>query len=468
MNMDKDTLVSDAYNLIPAQWKKLSPTDALDALDRAGTGLQFALTADNFSSQLTEYKAQRESWKKELLQKLLNEQNQKISQLSNEQKQAYEKALQAVHDQVTDVIKNGGAENISGLSKSEYFLLASLHSRYVEQRSQVGGDDFTMDLSSTADNAYSPNDRLTLSTLVRKLALQKIDISNESHIESSKETLGFSAALTELQQMNKGPIQRYQQEGRTNLAADRIQKLRNAEETQDVAFVAAELTREKYLHYRFADYPVDGGYEEVLAYAQLSNDPQIGVKIDDDWVFRGKFRNAQVGERNETRASLNVRVDASLIDALDELIKNGLQANYKIGLPDTGAAADKRHDSVTIYFLEQPTSEQLLQIEAATKGKVRGDSLLGRKLADGFYISEIGSIQKEHIAKFIADLTQMDPQLAKGIAEVSSRTVTLASGRAGRDWAVSEARYYAIKDVLELFGYSIGYDSAQGFSLKKK
>ena len=177
-------------------------------------------------------------------------------------------------------------------------------------------------------------------------------------------------------------------------------------------------------------------------------------------MYRGIF--PKNGEETVTRGSFNVTVTPELINSLDDMIASGkIKANYKFGQPGTTASPTERHDSISIYFLEKPTSEALQELTAIIKPYVRGDNLLGKKIDDGFFMSEVGSIETDHIESFVDALKSKDPALARAVKEYTSPRADR-----GTSLQMSEAQYYAIKDVARAFGYEISYDKDAGFEIK--
>ena len=179
-----------------------------------------------------------------------------------------------------------------------------------------------------------------------------------------------------------------------------------------------------------------------------------------EWMYRGIF--PKNGEETVTRGSFNVKVTPELIDSLDDMIASGkIKANYKFGEPDTPASPTERHDSITIYFLEQPSDEALQELASTIKPYVRGDNLLGKKVANGFFMSEVGSIETEHIKSFVEELKSKDVAFAEAVEGYTSPP----PGR-GDSLNMSEAQFYAVKDVARAFGYNISYDRDTGFEIK--
>ncbi|KKQ27384.1 MAG: hypothetical protein US42_C0010G0031 [Candidatus Magasanikbacteria bacterium GW2011_GWC2_37_14] len=227
--------------------------------------------------------------------------------------------------------------------------------------------------------------------------------------------------------------------------------------------IASLLITEIYSEKRIAEYPLSPNYKETWEYAL--NNTNIKNRIEKDWLYRGNFKNGE--SSTETRGSLNIIVNEESIKELDALIQNGvIDANYKFGRPDTQAAAEARHDAITIYFLKKPTVEALSALSALAKKYFRGDNLLGKKVSSGFFMSEIGSIQDLHAKNLAEQLKNIDPEIGRAVDNY------LVSNRGQEDkkerYAMSEAQFYATKEMLELFGIEISYDQNTGFKISKK
>ncbi len=219
------------------------------------------------------------------------------------------------------------------------------------------------------------------------------------------------------------------------------------------------LFQASYNKYRVAEYPNDPEEEQI--WDKYLQSTKVGVNNKNkEWMYRGKFPKS--GEETITRGSFNVKVTPELIDALDEMIASGkIKANYKFGQPGTTASPNERHDSISIYFLEQPSDEILKELSSTIKPYVRGDNLLGKKIDEGFFMSEIGSIESEDIDNFIVNLKQKDPALSEAV-----RIYTSPQTGRGHSQKMSEAQFYAIKDVLKAFGCEISYNKQKGFEIQ--
>ncbi len=222
--------------------------------------------------------------------------------------------------------------------------------------------------------------------------------------------------------------------------------------------LASGLFQDVYNRYRIAEYPTDPVEEQTWEDALKSTKVGINNKKS-EWMYRGVF--PKNGEETTTRGSFNVNVTPELIDSLDDMIASGkIKANYKFGQPGTTASPTERHDSISIYFLEQPSDEALQELATTIKPYVRGDNLLGKKIEDGFFMSEVGSVETEHIESFIEELKSKDPAFAEAVKGYTSPQ----PGR-GNSLKMSEAQFYAVKDVARAFGYGISYDKDKGFQI---
>lgn len=220
------------------------------------------------------------------------------------------------------------------------------------------------------------------------------------------------------------------------------------------AALAKALIGDTYRKLRTADYGINP--EEQQTWDSVRQSSLVSVKEQNDWMYRGVF--PQNGQETVTRGSLNVQVTPALVQALDAYIASGkVKANYKFGTPQTSASPQERHDAISIYFLEQPSEDVLKDLADITKPFVRGNNLLGTKVSEGFYMSDVGSVKDEHIGVLVDSLDSIDSSFAKAVKNETT-------GRDGRI-AMSEANFYAIKKVAEIFGYEIGYDVEEGFSV---
>ena len=236
-----------------------------------------------------------------------------------------------------------------------------------------------------------------------------------------------------------------------------MQDVNNPENRKRLAY---GLSIDIYNRYRLANYPADENEEETWEAALTSTRVPID-KRNADWQYRGIFPKGN--ESTITRGSLNVHVTPKLIEGLDNLITSGkVRMNYKFGMPGSKASPTARHDSISIYFLEEPTEETLKAISDVAAPFVRGNSLLGKKVSDGFYMSEIGNIDSDHVEKLIEDTKKIDPAFAEAIREY-----TTPRPDQGTTLKLSEAQYYAVKDVANALGNNLSYNTDSGFEVSK-
>lgn len=248
-------------------------------------------------------------------------------------------------------------------------------------------------------------------------------------------------------------------EGRKQAVIDLYKNLfDNIDDPDSRKKLAAGLFQDVYNRYRIAEYPTDPVEEQTWDDALKSTKVGINNKKS-EWMYRGVFPKS--GEETTTRGSFNVNVTPELIDSLDDMIASGkIKANYKFGQPGTTSSPTERHDSISIYFLEQPSDEALQELAATIKPYVRGDNLLGKKIEDGFFMSEVGSIETTHIEKFVEDLKSKDSAFAEAV-----KGYTSPKPGSGNSLKMSEAQFYAVKDVARAFGYAISYDKDKGFQI---
>ncbi len=255
---------------------------------------------------------------------------------------------------------------------------------------------------------------------------------------------------------------KYVSEGRIQAVKELYKNLyENVDNPDSRKKLASGLFQDIYNKYRIAEYPNDPDEEDT--WENALKDTKVGINNKkSEWMYRGIF--PKHGEETITRGSFNVNVTPELINSLDDMIASGkIKANYKFGQPGTTASPTERHDSISIYFLEQPSDNALQELSKTIRPYVRGDNLLGKKVEDGFFISEVGSIETEHIKSFIESLGAKDPAFAEAVKEY---TYTSSRSETGFSLKMSEAQFYAVKDVARAFGYNISYDKDAGFEIK--
>jgi hypothetical protein len=289
------------------------------------------------------------------------------------------------------------------------------------------------------------------------------DIRKQKQIDAAKlaearEELNKVPGEHALTSFNSVPdIVEYISKGRNQVVQDLYHNLlSNIDDHRSRKALASGLFQDVYNKYRVAEYPTDQQEEQTWEAALKSKDVPVNNKKT-EWMYRGIF--PKTGEGTVARGSLNVRVTPELIRTLDGLIVGGrIKANYKFGQPGTPASPNERHDSISIYFLERPDAAALEQLSLAIKPYVRGDNLLGRKISDGFYISEIGSIESDHVNTLVESFKEKDPAFAEAL-----KSYTSPRPGQGDSLQMSEAQFYAIKNVSQAFGYHLSYDKDTGF-----
>lgn len=210
------------------------------------------------------------------------------------------------------------------------------------------------------------------------------------------------------------------------------------------------LITDQYMSYRSADY-ADQEKEQKI-WDSAKEDLTVEHSIQNGWMYRGLVAG---GESAKERGSLNVTVTDGLIRDLDNLIsEGGIRMNYKFGEPGTQASPGSRHDSITMYFYDKLTTDQLEKISHISQKHGRGEKLLGKRINESFYMSEIGNIQSEHIDSFLDTLGNKD--FSDVIRKYCTKKNILK---------MSEAQFYAIKDVGEALGYDISYNNQSGFTV---
>lgn len=265
---------------------------------------------------------------------------------------------------------------------------------------------------------------------------------------------GNEASLNRLSELLAERVKR-----RPELAKSMIDLLEKMRQENDTKKISNTLVNELYQGKRKADYPPEPDYAD--AWDLATQDQGLPAKKENGWIYRGNFASKERGETTQTRGSLNIKVTPEAVRDLDDLIKKGvIKGNYKFGDPGTPAAGTDRHDSVTMYFLEKPDQNALNALSEVARKHYRGNDLLGQKVSEGFYMSEVGSISDQQAEGLLNQLEASDPELSKGIRQF----LTNKDGRV----AMSEAQFYAAKDTLDLYGLDLNYDATKGISITSK
>lgn len=287
-----------------------------------------------------------------------------------------------------------------------------------------------------------------------------LGIGSDAQVQGKQQELELVKNAEQAEHPLISGLIKYVSQGRAQVVIDLYKDLfTHVDDLESRKKLASGLFQDIYNKYRIAEYPIDPGEEQTWEQSLKNTKVEVNNKKG-EWMYRGIF--PKNGEETVTRGSFNVNVTPELIGYLDGMIASGeIKANYKFGQPGTTASPTERHDSISIYFLEQPTDEALQKLASTIRPYVRGDSLLGKKIGDGFFMSEVGSVDTEHIEEFIEKLKSKDPAFAEAVREYTRQRVDR-----GISLKMSEAQFYAIKDVARAFGYDISYGKDIGFEIK--
>lgn len=379
--------------------------------------------------------------------------------LSSEQKVQFTEAQKLAGARVIEHIQGRG--DIDTLSREEQFVLLKLQNAYKEFKKKRPNDSFAFELSQDIDKRIYTH-------LVQRVSFKVLegrqDIDDQEKANTIRHEFGIPAqeiikegnemALTRLQQLIEVRATKSRNPQAQRDLFDRIKQ------ENDKAKIAELLVSEIYQSKRQADYSVNPQY--VRAWEWATKDQSLDHKEENGWIYRGNFSTKE--KPTLTRGSMNITLDEHAIRALDALIHSGvIDANYKIGEPGTGADASDRHDAVTLYFLTEPTQEAMRALSDVAKKYYRADDLLGRKISEGFYMSEVGSVSDVHARDLIQQLQNRDQNLAKAVKAF------LTSNKTGKERiAMSEAQFYSAQEMLNLFGIDIHYDHDKGFEILGK
>jgi len=394
--------------------------------------------------------------------------------LRTEQKTEFPNAQKDAAQILTEHIQ--GKREIGGLSPQEFFVLSKLKTAYEEFKRENSDKPFAFDLSRDIDRSVYKNlaQKLTFKVLEGRqnvgdqekanairteLGIPPQEVKKEGSLlpeEESKSEVqegGNEAALTKLRQL----IEARAVKSRNPQALRELYT--KMEQENDKAKIAEILVSEINQRKRQADYPINPNYQK--AWEQATKDTAVNHKEESDWIYRGSFPTKE--KPTITRGSLNITLDENATKELDALIQSGvIDANYKFGEPGTGAEASERHDAVTLYFLTEPTPEAMRALSNVAKKYYRGDDLIGRKISEGFYMSEVGSVSDTHARDLIQQLQGTDQELAKAV-----KTFLTSNFKGKERVAMSEAQFYSTKEMLNLFGIDIKHDKDKGFEILK-
>ncbi len=469
-------------NLIPPQYRGL-PSEVVEEMWQNPVYVDAEKNkseVERRNAALEQLKAQEVS-REGTKQKLLTE---RYARLPKEQQTEFPKAQATAASLIAEHIK-GTKKLDDRLSPEESFVLAKVESTWKEAQKQNPERPLTVGFAQQLDQEIYNNlvhklsfdvmkasgevkDQEAANAVREQLGIPDKEVSTPdllTGVPQSETKNGSEVAQSETTEVaegeNKAALDKLQE-----LLEDRASKSKNPQIYRDLfnkvktendkSKIAQMLVDEINVRKRKADYQLTSGYNEAWNLANTDN--KVGHKAEKGWIYRGNLPTSE--KKTVGRGSLNVNVDSNVINKLDELIARGvLDANYKFGEPDTGADASERHDAITIYFLQEPSQEAITELSKISQDHLRGNDLIGRKVAEGFYISEIGSVSDKHAQELLQNLSTADTDLAKTMKSF----LTDQKGRV----AMSEAQFYSSKEMLNLFGYDMSYDKDKGFDLSK-
>ena len=370
-----------------------------------------------------------------------------------------------------------GQRDIDNLSPEESIVLGKLKTAYEDFKKENPDKPFIFDFSKDIDRKVYNNlaqrlafkvledrqnvgDQKKANAIRTELGIPPREVKKEGLLLPEEERNlevqrgGNETALSKLQQLIEARVLKSRNpQALRELFAKMVQE-------NDKGKIAEILVSEINQQKRQANYPINPNYQK--AWERATKDPSLNHKEESGWIYRGNFSTKE--KPTITRGSLNITLDENAIIELDSLIQGGvIDANYKFGESGTGAEASERHDAVTLYFLTEPTPEAIKALSDVAKKYYRGDDLIGRKISEGFYMSEVGSVSDTHARDLIQQLLAIDPELAKAMK------VFLTSNKTGKERvAMSEAQFYSAKEMLNLFGVDINYNKDKGFEILKK
>src|SRR3989344_9186193 len=388
--------------------------------------------------------------------------------LDEAQKRDFPNLQQAASLRVSEHIKGAKIEN---LSPEEWFVLAKAEDAWKAAQEKRPGAPFTIRFGREIDQKIYAN-------LIHKLAFEEVKTKKaEVEHQQLNKVIGDLGLQPQEKAKQTEQVLPQKKEQKENVSPENAQALsevrrlldrriakkphfKQAQNALYDGFVArgdkkeiAELLMEELYHEkRTASYPQNPKYQEAWEYANRTRN--IPAKAENGWLYRGTFPSKSEKSRTETRGSLNVIITPDVVREMDDLIERGvIKANYKFGDPDQGGSADERHDAITIYFFDKPTDDAMAALSDIAKRNFRGNTLLGKKVSEGFYISEVGSVSNTHAKGLVESVKKVDEKLGKAVeAYLTHRGRT----------AMSEAQFYAVKDALNAYGYDVSYDEEKG------
>jgi hypothetical protein len=331
---------------------------------------------------------------------------------------------------------------------------------------------------------FTEKDNAVYSNLLKKLALEKVreqaGVKDEEKLADLQKEMGIDLKPEEEKKNNpmlpkEGTLENNKAENAEAISRlkplmeNYAQRSRNPDvqrayfdelvKKNDKKIIVETLANMKQESLRKAQYKSNPQYE--TAWNLATQDTSLNHRIESDWIYRGNFSSAE--KKTVTRGSLNIEITDDVVRELDDLIKKGIiDANYKFGDPHARSAADERHDAITIYFLKEPSEEALKVISDLAKKHYRGNDLIGKKVSEGFYMSEIGSISDTQASRLLEELHSVDIDIEKAIRAV----ITSRDNKGEPRVAMSEAAFYSVKFALNAYGYDIRFDMVKGIVLE--
>lgn len=227
----------------------------------------------------------------------------------------------------------------------------------------------------------------------------------------------------------------------TELSARRATLLREG----DVEGLFSKSMRLTYRNLRLPAAPY--GYEKeiyIRAESYVNTNEALVTFPQGPWLYRGE----DIGTKPIIqRGSLNVSVSQELVKELDQLILDGkFNGYYKFGSTkygDSSALGWRRHDSVTLYFNEELSTEARGALADIATRYGRGvHDLLGEKVVDGFSLTV--NVPDSLLPKAVEDVAKINPVIGSALKERLSRPDT-------GDLAISEGLYEAARETLRRF-----------------
>jgi hypothetical protein len=382
-----------------------------------------------------------------------------LDHLSTEQKAETPKVQTEVMQAISQHL--AGKNQIENLTVGEIFVLDKLTEAYQKAKRQNPDKPVTFQLAQ-------PIDAMIFENLKKRLVFDKLKtlgkIQDKKSIQTIREQIGVTPetspilnngeALAKLKEFMEA---RANKSSKPEIYRDLFKKLQIENNT---AKIAETLVNEINLNKRQAEYPTNDNYAETWDIANTDN--SLNHKLENGWIYRGNFPSKE--KLTQTRGSLNITIDQNALRKLDDLITRGIvDANYKFGEPNTRSDAGERHDAITLYFLTTPSPEALKAISDIAQRHFRGNNLIGNKISEGFYMSEVGSVSDKQAEKFLTDLNALNPDLSKAMKIfLTSMNTSTKSERV----AMSEAQFYSVKETLEIYGIQMTFDKDAGIKIK--